>query len=249
MSAQQKPREMIRGKLVSDGMIIENVNVKNLNTNLSSISDELGYFTIAARANDTLLLSGVNFKPGVLVVKQLDMDVETMTIQLNLSVEELDEVVVNSLSGNLEKDSKRMKVKTINNNILGNNNQTIIDKKYVGDQQSSVKNRTMPADGSIEDGLDFVRIFKTAGRALGIGKNDKKKTKQYVSPKIFPEAVKEKFTTYFFRDVLQLKDTNETALFLAFAESDPKAKPLLAPDKEFELIDFLIDKRKEFQKK
>jgi hypothetical protein len=41
---------------------------------------------------------------------------------------------------------------------------------------------------------------------------------------------------------------DEIGLFLNFCESDIKLKELLKPDKEIELIDFLIEKNKEFKK-
>jgi hypothetical protein len=60
-------------------------------------------------------------------------------------------------------------------------------------------------------------------------------------------VVKEKFTYYFFTETLGLKH-EEIGLFLGYCENDPKVKALLAPDKEIELIDFLIFKSDEYKK-
>jgi hypothetical protein len=37
---------------------------------------------------------------------------------------------------------------------------------YFGDQKSALKNTTMPRDGSIEYGTDFVRIYKDVLKIL-----------------------------------------------------------------------------------
>jgi hypothetical protein len=51
----------------------------------------------------------------------------------------------------------------------------------------------------------------------------------------------------FFTNTLKLND-DEIRLFLVFCENDSKAKTLLKPESEFELMDFLITKNKEFKR-
>ena len=43
---------------------------------------------------------------------------------------------------------------------INGNTQAIVDKQYFDDEKSSPKNRTMPSDGTIENGMNFVRIYK-----------------------------------------------------------------------------------------
>jgi hypothetical protein len=123
--------------------------------------------------------------------------------------------------------------------------QAIIDTKYELDAQSTLKNTAMPSDGSIQYGMDFVRIGKDVLKLFG--KKEGTKEISYASDKIFQEVVKEKFTYYFFTETLGLKH-EEIGLFLGYCENDPKVKALLAPDKEIELIDFLIFKSDEYKK-
>jgi hypothetical protein len=49
--------------------------------------------------------------------------------------------------------------------ILGES-QKYVDLMYFGDQKSAQKNTTMPRDGSIEYGTDFVRIYKDVLKIL-----------------------------------------------------------------------------------
>lgn len=243
--AQLIPREVLRGQIISDSSLVERVTVFNKSSNKGAVSDDSGFFTLYARPTDTLVFSSVVFKPVVLELNEIDFRVKIMKIKLDVFVNELNEVVVspNSLSGDLVKDNKNLKVTTVDTKT--GSVQTIIDTKYVADSQTTVKNRTMPSDGSIENGMDFVRIGKDVLK-LFKGKEEEKKI-VYSSDKIFQDEVQEKFTYYFFTETLGLKQ-EEIGLFLGYCENDPKVKSLLAPDKEIELIDFLIFKSDEYKK-
>jgi len=51
----------------------------------------------------------------------------------------------------------------------------------------------------------------------------------------------------FFTNTLNLKE-DEIGLFLVFCENDSKSKTLQKPESQFELIDFLITKNREFKR-
>jgi hypothetical protein len=243
--AQLIPREIVRGQIISDSSVVERVTIFNKSSNKGAVSDDFGYFTMYARPTDTLVFSSVVFKPVMLVLTDLDFKVNVMKIKLNVFVNELDEVIVtpNSLSGDLVKDNRNLKVTVIDPKT--DSKQAIIDTKYELDAQSTLKNTAMPSDGSIQYGMDFVRIGKDVLKLFG--KKEGTKEISYASDKIFQEVVKEKFTYYFFTETLGLKH-EEIGLFLGYCENDPKVKTLLAPDKEIELIDFLIFKSDEYKK-
>jgi hypothetical protein len=243
--AQLIPREIVRGQIISDSSVVERVTIFNKSSNKGAVSDDFGYFTMYARPTDTLVFSSVVFKPVMLVLTELDFKVNVMKIKLNVFVNELDEVIVtpNSLSGDLVKDNRNLKVTVIDPKT--DSKQAIIDTKYELDAQSALKNTAMPSDGSIQYGMDFVRIGKDVLKLFG--KKEGTKEISYASDKIFQEVVKEKFTYYFFTETLGLKH-EEIGLFLGYCENDPKVKTLLAPDKEIELIDFLIFKSDEYKK-
>jgi hypothetical protein len=109
--------------------------------------------------------------------------------------------------------------------------QSIIDTKYYDDKQSSPKNPLMPTQ-EIENGMDFVRIGKMVGKLFKKEKPD--------SPKVFDYG---DFST----NTLRLKE-DEIGLFLIYCENDYKAKALLNPELEFQLIEFLITKNEEFKR-
>jgi hypothetical protein len=92
--------------------------------------------------------------------------------------------------------------------------------------------------------MDFVRIYKDVLKALR--KNNPEKT-DFTSEKSFTERVMNKVSYSFFTDTLKLND-DEIGLFLIFCENDPKSKIVMKPDNEFQLMDFLVTKNKEFKR-
>lgn len=237
------PREILRGQVVSDSVAIERVTIFNISSNKGAVSDDLGYFTLYARPSDTLVFSSVLIKPTRLILTELDFAVKIMKVKLIVSVNELDEVIVSpfSLSGDLSRDNKNLKVTMLSSEA---NKLEAKDLLLEGDQYSSPKNRTMPPDGSMEYAMDLKRIGKSIYNFFA---KEKTKNVEYTSDLYFQDVVKEKFTYNFFTETLGLKH-DEIGLFLSYCESDPSVKKLIAPNKEIELIDFLISKSEAYHK-
>ncbi len=61
-------RKEITGIITSDSVFIKDVHIVNLNTNLGTISNNKGIFTIAVQQNDTLLLSHLNYKNKKIII-------------------------------------------------------------------------------------------------------------------------------------------------------------------------------------
>jgi hypothetical protein len=102
----------------------------------------------------------------------------------------------------------------------------------------------MPRDGSIEYGMDFVRIYKDVLKVLR--KTNPEKVDFYKDTS-FSELVLKKINYSFFANTLNLKD-DEIKLFLVFCENDPRSRALMQPSEEFQLMDFLITKNTEYKK-
>lgn len=240
--AQLVPREVIKGKITAAKIGIENVTVFNLSSNKGAVSDNLGEFAMYARPTDTLYFSNVIFKSKQLILNENDFKVITLLIKLEEFVNELEEVVVTprTLTGDLMKDAKNMKIIDMQSNEdVGK----LIDLQYESDLQTSLKNPGV-YDGSIQYAMDFVKIGQLIG---GIFKKDKEEKAVFTSSKNFQAAVKDKFTYHFFTETLGLKK-DEIGLFLAYCESDESVNQLLAVNKEIDLIDYLINKSVEYKK-
>ena len=244
--SQFVPRQILRGKIVSDSIAVERVTVYNSSSNVSAVTDDFGKFTIYARAKDTLVFSSVALDSKRLILEETDFTFEVLKIKLEVSINVLDEVIISpiKLTGNLASDSK--KIKTIDVPIL--KGEKLVPRDY------EINNSTRPVNsvnGNVDkqlDGINFVTIGKLLFRAIFKPKPKKDLNNNKRTFVVFGDAVREKFTYHFFTKTLQLKE-EEIGLFLNFADTNEVAtKQLLKYENELILIDYLIKKRQEFYK-
>ncbi|MFV8325159.1 hypothetical protein [Flavobacterium sp. ZS1P14] len=223
----QLTRKTLYGQVVNDSIRLENGLVFNVNSKTGTVINQKGFFSILAKAKDTLVFSGLAFKSKKIVLTEKEMTIPLLRVKLNAFVNLLPEILV---SGK-------------NLNPISGNSQKYVDRQYFDDAKSSPKNRTMPPDGTIENGMDFVRIYKDVLKVLR--KNNPERT-DFTSDKSFTEQVMKRVSYSFFTNTLKLND-DEIGLFLIFCENDSQSKNVMKPEKEFQLIDFLITKNKEFK--
>ena len=216
----------VHGQVVNDSIPVEGGSVFNMNSKVKTFINSEGFFDILAKAKDTLFISTISFKSRRIVIKEEDVMAPLLVLKLETVANRLKEVIV---------------PKAIKPNL--GNIQRIIDKPYFDDAQSSPKNRIMPNDGSIENGMDFKKIGKMIGKLLFKEGPKIKETNFYEN---FSEAACKSAPSNFFTHTLKLKK-DQVGLFLIFCENDSKAKTFLKSENKFELIDFLITKRKEFK--
>ncbi|RBN50532.1 hypothetical protein DR980_07885 [Flavobacterium psychrolimnae] len=209
--------------------MVDNGYVFNLNSKTRTFISNQGFFDILAKAKDTLLVSSPSFKSKKIVLQEKDFLKTLFVINLEAQTTLLKEVIVKG----------KMDIKP----AIGNS-QSIVDTQFTDDAKSSPINRTMPSDGTIENGMDFVRIFKMVSKVF---KKDSDEKARLNAQADFSDTVSKGLDRYFFTNTLKLK-SEEISLFLDYCESDPKSKNLLKEEDEFLLIDFLITKNEEFKR-
>ncbi|MEL1242197.1 peptidase associated/transthyretin-like domain-containing protein [Flavobacterium flavipallidum] len=222
-------RIILQGQVRNDLVPVENVIVFNANSNTGTLANQYGSFKIQAKANDTLVISSLMFKSKKIVLKAKDFIESKFVVELDVFTNELAEVLV------LAKREL---------SPIEGNTQKYVDLKYFDDEKSSPKNRLLPPNGSFENGVDFVRIYKDVIGVLR--KNNPQKTDFYKDTS-FSEVVMNKVNYSFFSNTLHLKD-DEIKLFLIYCENDSKSRVLMQPNQEFKLMDFLITKNEEYKK-
>lgn len=226
---QNGSRKPLHGQVKNDFLAIESGYVMNINANIRTFIGSGGLFDIMARPKDTLLFSGLAFQSKKIVLTEKDCAEVLFVAKLDLVSNQLKEVVVH----------KELKVKSLQGGSQG-----IVDMQFEDDLQSSPENKVSLSDQTIKYGMDFVRIFKDVKKALR--KNEEIK-EEAISDIAFTEYAKDNFTKDFFTKTLSLKP-DEIELFLMYCSNDPQSKQLVKPDQKFELIDFMINKNKEFKK-
>jgi hypothetical protein len=219
----------LHGKVVNDSIAIENGLVFNVNEKTGTIIDQKGYFSILAKVNDTLVFSSLGFKTKKIVLSRNEISSSFFRVKLNAIANQLLEVVVHAKYGGQPQFG---------------NTQKIVDKEYYDDSQSSPNNILMMPTGTGENGIDVIRVYKMIFKNLK--KNNPEKT-DFVSDMSFTAVAMKSVSYSFFTNTLKLDD-DEIGLFLLFCENDPKSKTFLSTNEQFQIMDFLISKKAEFEK-
>lgn len=226
---QTNSRKSLHGQVVNSSLPIESGNVMNINAKTRTFIGANGLFDILARPKDTLLFTGMAFQSKKIVLTEKDCAETLFSVRLDLVNVELKEVLV----------YKELKIKSLQGGSQG-----IVDMQFEDDQQSTAKNTTMYSNQTIKYGTDFVRIFKDVKKLL---RKDKEVEEEVVSDIAFVAYSKDNFTPDFFTKTLGLKE-DEIDLFLMYCSNDAESKRHLKTDQKFELMDFMINKNKEFKK-
>jgi hypothetical protein len=224
--SQNGLRKTIHGQAVNDSTRVENVVVFNINTEKGRIVNPDGSFEVFAKANDTLVFSSLSFKPVKIVLTQKQIEEPLLVVILEVFYNQLNEVIID------DKSTHPVPVNT----------QNIVDKRYVADAKSSPKNEYI-YDGSIVNGVNFVRLYKDV---LTVLKKKNPKQSNFTSELNFTEKALQINYTFYIK-TLNLKD-EEIKLFLLYCENDVKSKAVLKSKSDFEIMDFMIKKNKEFKK-
>lgn len=219
----------IEGQVRNDLVPVENVIVFNVNSNVGTVVDPYGSFSVLAKVNDTLVFSSLAFKSKKIVLSEGDFIGAKLIVKLDVFTNELAEVLIRA--------KKEL-------NPIQGNTQKYVDLKYFDDEKSSPKNRLMPPNGTIENGMDFVRIYKDV---LGVLRAKNPQKTDFYKETSFSEVVMNKVNYSFFSNTLHLKD-DEIKLFLIYCENDSKSRVFMQPSEEFRLMDFLITKNEEYKK-
>ena len=226
---QIESRKPLHGRVINDSIPAENVFVLNLSSKTRTFVGKNGFFDLLASPKDTIVFSSLTFKPRKIILTEKECALSLLEIRLETYTNELDEVVV----------SKKITIDPHLGDI-----QAIIDKPYFDDFKSSPINRTMPSNGTIENGINFIRLF---GGIVKLFKKTDAKKKKIETPPDFIKEVKKSIKPTFFSKTLKIKET-DIGLFLQFCENDSKATTLLKPEFQFQLLDFLVTKAEEFKR-
>lgn len=87
-------RKLLSGKVTSDFDSLEGIYVINRSSEASVTTTRGGYFTISAKANDTLIFSALQFEAKDVVVKEADFCDNLFFVPLETFNHELEELII-----------------------------------------------------------------------------------------------------------------------------------------------------------
>lgn len=115
LSAQTLFSKQIEGRVYSESGDVAATHVLNITSDRASITDIDGFFSIAAKLNDTLVFSAIQYKRKTMVVTRNVLESKMLYVPLEDALTELDEVIVMpyNLSGDMTLDLDRMEIEPV----------------------------------------------------------------------------------------------------------------------------------------
>ena len=217
-------RRPLKGQLLYKNTKVVAANVVNNTAQTNTITDSDGAFEIDVLLGDEIIFSSVQYRIRSVKITEEILSKNRLVVSVNENINELKEVVVTTDDVEKFLDLKEEEFKGFD---------------YEKDKSSQLVNRAFN-DRQLSDGIDFVNIAKLLARALGNKSSDEqiRMKPSEILPLVFEDD--------FFAVDLGL-DKSQVISFLAFIDNRMKTGELLKKDKEFQLIDFLINESKEFK--
>ena len=243
--SQNDRLKVLRAIVFSDSIQVERLSIMNVTTGTYTITDDLGQFSIFAKEDDVLFISGVTSESKELILKESDFNDMIFKIYIKEKINQLDEVKIApfKLSGDLVYDAKRIQLKPAFKQELPKLDISNLEITGVKTRAENMFN-AKPTNG--------VDLIKVGGMITGLFKGSSKSYKPIPIKEItfeeYSNEVKVRFSTPFFQETLKLKN-EEINLFIIYSfTNEVQTKKLLDASNGLALVDFLISKSEQFHK-
>lgn len=90
--------KLVQATVISESFPLQDIEVLNLTSKKTTITDSNGKFRILAKAKDTLMFVSKNYEYKSFLLKKEDFNKTNLVISLTRKVEELEEVVITKIS-------------------------------------------------------------------------------------------------------------------------------------------------------
>ena len=246
VSFSQKERvKILRALVVSDSIPVERVTVTNITAETVVITDDLGHFTIFAKEDDVIMITGVAFETKQIVLKSSDFNEMIFIIPISEKMNQLDEVKIGpyKLSGDLVYDAKRIKVKPAFKVELEPIDWSNVEITGV---KPRAENMFMPPTSNLAS-VDLIKVGKLITNLFG-SSSKKIYAEHKVDLEEFQIEIKKRFSDDFFEKTLKIAKTDKP-LFIDFCFSEEiNEKQLFEISNSLSLMEFMIVKSETFRK-
>ena len=241
--AQEKQRTLVNGKIiVPEEDTPEGMTIFNRNTSRGTISNPDGEFKLSVALNDTVVFSSIQFEEFRVVVEEGVINAGERNVFLTESVTELPEVLLsdNKLSGDIRVDVSRI---AVSDPDVPRYSAADLEAMNVRRQPDSLmgpgRNAALAAGNTrLVNGLNFVNIFKFL---VGAEVENNPFTKQELD-----EKLRDLYDDEFFRTNLDI-EKDKINDFIYYVTDHGLDNDLLEDGNELNLIEFLIEKSKEYK--
>jgi hypothetical protein len=221
LSQERRP---IKGILLYKNTVVVAANVVNNTAQTNTITDSEGEFEIEVAEGDEILFSSVQYQIRAVKITPEILAKNRLVVSVNENINELREVVVTTEDIEKFLDLKEEEFKGFD---------------YEQDKSTRVNNE-LTDDRLLTQGIDFVNIAKLILKAIN---SKPEEERMRLKPS---EVLPQVFDSSFFENDLQLP-TDQVVGFLEYIDTQMKTSALLQQSMQFQLIDFLINKREAYK--
>ena len=217
-------RRPIKGKLLYKNTVVVAANVVNNTAQINTITNSDGEFEIDVAQGDEIIFSSVQYLIRSVKITEEILAKNRLVVGVNENITELKEVVVTT------EDKDRFL--------------DLVEEQFKGfdyDQDKSTRiNNKLTDNRELTNGIDFVNIAKLISKAMS-SKTNEERMKMKPS-----EVLPLVFETPFFEDDLKI-EKDQVLGFLEFIDTQMKTSELLKQSKQFQLIEYLVNKSKVYK--
>lgn len=243
-SFSQDNRNSISGIVEVDSLSVENIHVINKTSNIATLTNQYGEFTIPVKEQDTLLFSSVQFENKQITISKEHISNLKLVVNLKVDITNLNEVIVkqHNLTGNLAIDAINNRdsiYESIESRLQFSSSEIISD--FDKTKTYRPKNSVDPIGG--QSGIDITQLFRLVRLKLK-KKKTKKKNKEEEPITL---TIRKELGDVFFVQNLKIP-LKEIDTFLMYCNAKQLLTKLHQENKQIELIEFLINQSKTYLK-
>lgn len=252
--AQEIDRVKVSGKLhVPKGEDAEGISVYNISAQNGTITNADGTFEIAIAENDRVQITALQYQAFTVVIDKGVVDRKIMNIFLNPAVNQLEEVVVRpyDLSGNINVDV--IKIPTYNVAKDWDLSYKALEYGYnfKPDDKTAISGNAAEEalhSHALKNGADVLAILGGIGQLLFPNGKKVSVIEKQENENLISNNIQQRFSKEFIEDNFNIPQ-EKAVDFLFYAQENGLDKNLLRPENEMQLMDFLLDKSKEYKKR
>lgn len=234
----------LEGKIVADSLNDSKINIINISTGIGTTNTISGNFSIKVSAKDTLVFSSVQFERKSVIISSEIIKNRYLQVLLKPVINQLEEVDVSKLSGNLSIDSKAIPI--FDKYAL---NAPMSTRTPLSKEEKLLYTATTGSGGQKLHWYSILALNVPVDPILNSinGRTAKLKKRVKVSKEKQLLEVELNIRKHFFITILSI-DKDKLALFQEYCNTNPRYLELLKTNKELELVTFYKKQSVQFLK-
>ena len=244
--SQDIQREIVSGKIIVEGSDIEGITIYNASSNIGTVTNKNGEFTIAVAVKDLLEIRALEYQDFDVVVNKAILKSKKISIFLIEEMNILDEVIVTTkvLTGNIVTDANNLESFSPKLDAIYFGIKSVDPYELSDDNRSQIKNLEMNEQGkTMVNGLNVVNVVDQL--LIPLFRSEVKDKEAAGVPEVPVKSIKYYLGSTFLVENFDIPE-HRVEEFIRYVEDDTFDFDLLNYGHEIEFLDLLSKKSKIF---